>query len=196
MLETDRGSLAATSLSARLRHFGQAAGNKLANNCAMIVLKFAQIENKMKVTDACESKGWNGKEEDRRLFMKKKMVTVIVVILIVILLFFAGWYVLYCYAGVGPAFPFMPIRELGQIEQLTDDVEGEEAAVESQLMALAESEEEAKEIAELYGIELVSFAEGVAVYETTENPQDVINRGTENGYPQVYINYERQLYSE
>ncbi len=56
------------------------------------------------------------------------------------------------------------------------------------LMALAENEEEAQKISELYQIELVSFSYGVAVYQTDKNPHDVIKYGKEKGYPQLSIN--------
>ena len=63
-------------------------------------------------------------------------------------------------------------------------------------MAMAETEEEAKKIAEQYGIELVSFSDGVAVYQTDEKLADVIARGQEQGYPQLYLNLERTTMGE
>lgn len=57
-----------------------------------------------------------------------------------------------------------------------------------ELIALADSEDDAKEIAELYGIELKRFENGVAVFVTKENPADVIKRGEENGWPTVSVN--------
>lgn len=64
-----------------------------------------------------------------------------------------------------------------------------EVVSEGQLFAMdIESEEEAKELADIYGIEFVSLLEGVAVYHTDENPQDVIDRGEKEGYKQLYIN--------
>ena len=63
----------------------------------------------------------------------------------------------------------------------------------SELFCLAESEEEAKEIAALYGIELVEFGYGVATFHTEENLNDVIQRGTENGWPLLEINHIMSL---
>jgi len=63
-----------------------------------------------------------------------------------------------------------------------------------ELMSLAENREEALKIAELYGVELVSYSYGVAVYHTDENPQDVIRRGSDNGWPLIEINYSVQMY--
>ena len=41
-----------------------------------------------------------------------------------------------------------------------------------ELYKLVESEEEAREIAELYGIELVSVEQEIAVYHTEEDPEE------------------------
>ena len=51
------------------------------------------------------------------------------------------------------------------------------------MIALADTKEEAKKIAELYGIELVNFSYGVAEYETTKDPQELIALGEKNNYP-------------
>lgn len=115
--------------------------------------------------------------------MKKKMI--ILVIIMIVVFFFAGWYFMFSRLGIGPAFPFLPSKEL--------ELEGVEMgiAAEDQLMALTETKEEAENIAQLYGIELISFSEGVATYRTEEEPREVIARGQENGYPQLYLNYVR-----
>ena len=63
-----------------------------------------------------------------------------------------------------------------------------EYAQGQELFCLAQSQEEAQEIADLYGIELVSFAEGVATFHTEDNPVDVINMGIEKGYPLLELN--------
>lgn len=57
-----------------------------------------------------------------------------------------------------------------------------------ELFALAETEEEAKSIAELYGIELVEFSYGVAIFHTEEAPQTVIQRGEGKDWPQLSVN--------
>lgn len=56
------------------------------------------------------------------------------------------------------------------------------------MIALADTKEEAKKIAELYGIELVNFSYGVAEYETTKDPQELIALGEKNNYPTLSIN--------
>lgn len=56
------------------------------------------------------------------------------------------------------------------------------------MIALADTKEEAKKIAELYGIELVNFSYGVAEYETTKEPQELIALGEKNNYPALSTN--------
>lgn len=56
-----------------------------------------------------------------------------------------------------------------------------------QLVCMTETEEEARQIAELYGIEFLSFRYGVAVFVTEEDPRDVIRRGKEQGWPELAL---------
>ena len=84
-------------------------------------------------------------------------------------------------------------------------VEGEEGEVEVQstpssneakgreLMAIVSSAEEAREIAELYGIELVEEQYGIAVFHTDEDPSSVVQRGIDNGWPAIGINHTSDL---
>lgn len=62
------------------------------------------------------------------------------------------------------------------------------------LMAQAETREEAEKVAELYGMELASWYEGLATYRTEEDPWNVIQRGREKGWPELSMNYEMKLY--
>ena len=57
------------------------------------------------------------------------------------------------------------------------------------LICAAETEEEAKQIGELYGIELIKFGHGMALYSTEEDLQAVIRRGKEQGWPELSINH-------
>lgn len=59
---------------------------------------------------------------------------------------------------------------------------------EAPLMASADSEEEARELAELYGIQLVEYSYGVATFDTDEDPAAVIARGKRNGWPALSLN--------
>lgn len=126
-------------------------------------------------------KGWE---------MNKKVMVIGMVVVVVAASIMAGWYLLYCFMGVGPAFPFLPEKE-ASTENLQEVQVG--FIAEEQLMALVETEEEAESIAEQYGIELTSFSEGVASYKTEENPADVIARGQDNGYPPLFMNMERTI---
>ena len=63
-----------------------------------------------------------------------------------------------------------------------------------ELFALCESEEEARQIAEIYGIEFVKFGFGVATFHTEEDPSEVVRRGIENGWPHIELNRQMQLY--
>lgn len=59
---------------------------------------------------------------------------------------------------------------------------------EEPLMATAESQEEAEAIAKQYGITLVSWGYGIATFHTEENPQEVIQRGLAQGWPELSLN--------
>lgn len=120
--------------------------------------------------------------------MKKKMLTVVIVIIAVIVLVFVGWYVMFVHFGMGPTFPLLKVQKMN-IEDM-DKV----MIADNSLMSEAESEEDAREIAEEYGIEFVSFENGVALYHTEEDPFEVIARGQENGYPQLSVNFIRVGY--
>lgn len=56
------------------------------------------------------------------------------------------------------------------------------------MMALAESEEEAVRIAELYGVTFIEYSYGVATYETEKDPNELIEFGKRNQYPAIEIN--------
>lgn len=61
--------------------------------------------------------------------------------------------------------------------------------VEVQLLGEAGSLEEAQTIAELYGITLVEYKNGLGRFHTEEDPRDVIQRGKENGWPELVVNH-------
>ena len=78
------------------------------------------------------------------------------------------------------------------VQQVPQSIEAESSSEEGkkeiEMIALAEDQEEAEKIAELYGIELSSFSEGVAVYTTDKDPQDLKETGDINGYPTLTVN--------
>lgn len=122
--------------------------------------------------------------------MKKKMIVIGAVAIIAVIVFFAGWYVMFTRFGKGPAFPFLKAQAIDE-----SNIRPIEMA-ENQLMALTDTEEQAQEIAEQYGITLVSYEMGVAVYHTEEDPLEVIARGQEKGYPALSPNFVQTTFDE
>ena len=59
---------------------------------------------------------------------------------------------------------------------------------EAQLLGEAGSRKDAEELAELYGITLVEYKNGVARFHTEEDPREVIRRGKDNGWPELVLN--------
>lgn len=96
---------------------------------------------------------------------------------------------MFVHFGKGPAFPFLPTASAEEYLVPVDDVSEKES-----LMALTDSEETAREIAEQYGITFVFFENGVAIFDTDEDTAQVIERGEKNGYPSLYVNQKRELY--
>ena len=64
------------------------------------------------------------------------------------------------------------------------------------MIASAQTREEAQAIADQYGIVLVDWAYGVAKFSTDEDPGQVIRRGQENGWPELYLNRTVQAFEE
>lgn len=65
-----------------------------------------------------------------------------------------------------------------------------------QLTALADSLEEAQEIADLYGIELDSYSYGVAAYSTDKDISELLRMGEENDYPTLAPNQTSVIHSD
>ena len=63
-----------------------------------------------------------------------------------------------------------------------------------ELTALVSSREEAEKTATLYGIELQSFSDGVAVYSTDKDLGELNRLGEANGFPLLTPNREKKLY--
>ena len=78
---------------------------------------------------------------------------------------------------------FQPI-EKGSLQKI---VEGEE------LMCLADSQAEAEDIAELYEITLVNFANGVATFTTDKDLNEVIQTGKDHDWTELSINHIIEL---
>ena len=69
-----------------------------------------------------------------------------------------------------------------------DGIQPDAVSPEAQLLAKTETEAEAEELAELYGITLVKYRNGLARFHTEEDPRAVIRRGQENGWPELTLN--------
>lgn len=63
-----------------------------------------------------------------------------------------------------------------------------DAKHEIEVLAVAETEEMAKDIADLYKITYVDFRDGIAVYKTEEFFSVLEETGKENGYPELSMN--------
>ena len=64
----------------------------------------------------------------------------------------------------------------------------ESVSVEAPLYCSVDTLEEAQQLAQLYGIELVSYDAGYACFYTEEDPRAVILRGKEQGWPLLSLN--------
>ena len=60
---------------------------------------------------------------------------------------------------------------------------------DGQLKGRAADADAAQEIAELYGITLVDCQNGLALFFTEEDPEAVVRRGIENGWPELTLNH-------
>ncbi len=61
---------------------------------------------------------------------------------------------------------------------------------QANLVGFADTLEEAEQIAAQYGVALVAYSYGVAGYYTDEDTQSVIQRGKDNGWPELHFNQE------
>lgn len=75
-----------------------------------------------------------------------------------------------------------------------DERPGDDTGVTNRLMALVDSEDEARELAGLYDIEFLNYSYGVAVFSTVEDPEAVINRGVQNGWKLLERDEELELW--
>lgn len=62
-----------------------------------------------------------------------------------------------------------------------------------QLTALADTLEEAQEIADLYGIQLDNYSYGVAAYSTDKDIEELITFGQEHNYPTLAPNQKMEI---
>lgn len=73
---------------------------------------------------------------------------------------------------------------------------GNQSYVENELIGIFDTEEEADAAAELYGIELMSYGNQVAVFRCECDPDELIGQGEANGWPQLSLNHRFQAFGE
>ncbi len=90
-----------------------------------------------------------------------------------------------------------PAEEKEPADDATADlpVLNDEIVPGEELLCLCDTEEDAKEIADIYGIELVNFSYGVATFHA-ENPREIIELGQEKGYPALELNGEMHIFEK
>lgn len=106
--------------------------------------------------------------------MKKKMGIAVTVIAIVIV------------AVLSAAYFFRPKEEI-KAQKL-------EGATPIELVGIVENEEEAKKLAESYGIVLVRYAEGIATYQTIQTYDEIKKIEKEKGLPELSINEVNKVF--
>ncbi len=82
-----------------------------------------------------------------------------------------------------------------QIEPLSSagGIPAAESSGTSELIAEVSSEEEAADIAAMYGIEFVEMFGPYALFRTDRDPAEVMREGQKKGYPPLDINEPTQL---
>ena len=74
------------------------------------------------------------------------------------------------------------------------DDQGGAAYMPDQLVGVFDDEEQAKECAKLYGIELISFNFGVALFRVEGDPKAIIEIGIKNGWPELSLNHKFEAF--
>ena len=102
-----------------------------------------------------------------------------------------AFFVLLC-CGLGGCFGrgIDPPKELGSdvMPDNTSERGGNQSYVPNELVGIFETEAEAQDAAELYGIELTSYSNKIAVFSCEGDPIELIEQGEKNGWPQLSLN--------
>lgn len=109
-------------------------------------------------------------------------------IVTMVLVFLASIIVVAVFVNNGKASEY---KYIGDVVE-TENIELELANLE--LMCLADSQEEAEDIAQAYGIELVSFDMGVAVFKSDKPYSELITYGEENDLKRLSINHIQEIF--
>lgn len=114
--------------------------------------------------------------------MKKIIIIVILVVLIAIMLCFC----IRLY-GLSKRTPYISNQGI-ETDTENEMVMPEDMSqvVKGKLIYLCNTQKEAENIAALYDIELTSFGDGVAVYHTDRDIDEIIEEGKKQGYPELH----------
>ena len=101
-----------------------------------------------------------------------------------------------CGKSTAPEEQTAPTGTAVQETSVTLQTAPDTVRADGQLIASAETREEAQAIADQYGITLVDWGYGGAKFYTVEDPREVIRRGQEKGWPELYPNNTVQAFGE
>ena len=73
------------------------------------------------------------------------------------------------------------------------DMTGVEIPGSHTMIVQVETQEEAEEIANLYGIELLQYQNKIATFSTEKDPLELMQWGEEQGYPALGINQKYSI---
>lgn len=105
--------------------------------------------------------------------------------------------ILICLAVIAAVAVSVMHGRASEYQYIGDVVEHESMEIEvsdMELMCLADTQEEAEEIAQAYGIELVSFDLGVAVFKSDIPYSELITYGEENDLKRLSINHIQKIF--
>lgn len=91
-------------------------------------------------------------------------------------------------AGIGAAIWIKPIRKEVPLETIPVQQD------KLELFCMADSEEEAKELAKAYEIELTSYSEKVAVFQTDKSYEEILEIGRNKELTELSINSTIKAY--
>ena len=106
--------------------------------------------------------------------------------------------VLLCF-GLGGCSGRQAEKEKPDDDAVPEDMverEGSPSYIPDELVGLFDTEGQARDAAELYGIELLSYDNQVAVFRCEGDPKALIEQGEANGWPQLSLNRVYKSFDE
>lgn len=91
---------------------------------------------------------------------------------------------------IGLVAEFWLRPEIREVQLEGEPIQGEVL----ELVGLANTREEAEEIAGDYGITLLSYSENVAVFQTDKTYEEILETGKNKGLVELSINHENTVY--